>query len=270
MLSAGNALGASLQLTTSSMGGDDAEKQQSDWGGPEIGSGAASAPSPANDGTGPPSIAGVATTSEGSGSDKHSDGMLVRWGDEDDGGANPLTWSTAKKAGVLSVIASGSMCVTCASSVVSTTYGGLERDLGVSHEVAILGLSIFVVGLGLGPCILAPFSEFYGRRVSVPGRREQRLPSESPSLQPIYLISFGAFFLLGLPVAFANNIAVFLVFRFLTGFAGSSFLSIAGGSISDMWEPGKSLIPMACYTCTPFLGPVIGACRSGGGVGEQG
>ncbi len=29
--------------------------------------------------------------------------------------------------------------------------------------------------------------------------------------------------------------AVFLVFRFLTGFCGSTFLSVAGGSVSDLF-----------------------------------
>ena len=30
--------------------------------------------------------------------------------------------------------------------------------------------------------------------------------------------------------------AVFLVFRFVTGFCGSAFLSVAGGSVSDMFS----------------------------------
>lgn len=38
-----------------------------------------------------------------------------------------------------------------------------------------------------------------------------------------------------LPVAFANNIAVHLIFRFLTGFAGSAFLSVSGGAVSDVF-----------------------------------
>mgnify|MGYP000100127258 CR=1 FL=1 len=61
------------------------------------------------------------------------------------------------------------------------------------------------------------FSQFYGRR-------------------PIYLVSFGAFALLGLPVAFANNPAVFFIFRFITGFLGSAFLSVAGGTVADLFQ----------------------------------
>ncbi|UZJ54118.1 hypothetical protein CBS101457_003438 [Exobasidium rhododendri] len=168
---------------------------------------------------------------------------LVGWHPEGDVD-NPLTWPKWKKIRVLAVISSGSICVTCASSVVSSAYYGLEDELGASHEVAILGLSLFVTGLGIGPCLLAPFSEFYGRR-------------------PIYLLAFGGFFLLGFPVAFANNLPVFFIFRFLTGFAGSAFLSVAGGSVSDMWLPNDSLLPMSFYTVTPFLGPVLGPVYGG-------
>lgn len=161
------------------------------------------------------------------GSKSDNERIVVEWNEYDVD--NPLQWTLLKKARVLGIIAMGSTCVTCASSVVSSAYSGIQADLDVSKEVAILGLSLFVAGLGLGPCILAPFSEFYGRR-------------------PIYIISYGSFFLLNFPVAFANHISVFLIFRFLTGFVGSAFLSVAGGSVSDMWLPNDSLLPMAFYT----------------------
>lgn len=44
---------------------------------------------------------------------------------------------------------------------------------------------------------------------------------------------------LNFPVAFAPNIAVHLIFRFLTGFAGSAFLSVSGGAISDVFINAK-------------------------------
>lgn len=100
--------------------------------------------------------------------DKLSDtsAKLVVWDDDDP--ENPQSWSNLRKYCILATISTGSLCVTCASSVVTSAYKGIERDLGASEEVAILGLSLFVVGLGLGPMLLAPFSEFYGRKVNRP------------------------------------------------------------------------------------------------------
>ena len=61
---------------------------------------------------------------------------------------------------------------------------------------------------------LSPLSEFYGRR-------------------PIYIISFGFFLIWLIPCAVAKNVGTELVSRFIDGFAGSAFLSVAGGTVGD-------------------------------------
>ncbi|PWY99742.1 MFS general substrate transporter [Testicularia cyperi] len=157
---------------------------------------------------------------------------------------NPQNWSRSRKVTLLIVVSLCAFVVTCTSSIISNAYGGIQAEFGISKEVAILGLSLFVVGLGIGPMLLGPMSEFYGRR-------------------PIYLWSYSAFVLLGLPVSFANNLPVFLIFRFLTGFCGSAFLSVAGGTVADVFSAKEIFVPMAVYTNGPFLGPVFGPLLSG-------
>jgi MFS family permease len=56
-------------------------------------------------------------------------------------------------------------------------------------------------------------------------------------------------------VAVAKNIATMLVSRFLDGLAGSAFLSVAGGSVGDMFPRERLQAPMMVYTASPFLGP---------------
>lgn len=53
---------------------------------------------------------------------------------------------------------------TCASSMASSTYAGIEESFDISNEVAILTVSLFVMGLGIGPLLVGPVSEFIGRR----------------------------------------------------------------------------------------------------------
>jgi MFS family permease len=53
---------------------------------------------------------------------------------------------------------------TCASSMASSTYAGIEQSFDISNEVAILTVSLFVMGLGIGPLLVGPVSEFIGRR----------------------------------------------------------------------------------------------------------
>lgn len=48
---------------------------------------------------------------------------------------------------------------TCASAMYTSTYAQLEKDFHCSRIVATLGLSLFVIGLGLGPMVMSPLSE---------------------------------------------------------------------------------------------------------------
>ncbi|KAF8609430.1 MFS general substrate transporter [Ceratobasidium sp. AG-I] len=157
---------------------------------------------------------------------------------------DPKKRPTLRKWLIVFVLATSSTCVTCASSVAAMARPGLQKEFGVSTPVAILGISLFVEGLGIGPLLLGPLSEFFGRR-------------------HIYWISFVFFVLFNVPVAFAPNIEVYLIFRFITGFSGAAFLSVAGGTVADLFDNTRVASPMACYTISPFIGPVLGPAFSG-------
>lgn len=64
---------------------------------------------------------------------------------------------------------------------------GIEKGLNVGREVAILSISLYVMGLGVGPLFAGPISELYGRNI-------------------VYRTSFALFFVFSFPVAFAPNI----------------------------------------------------------------
>ncbi|KAL1410978.1 hypothetical protein Q8F55_001921 [Vanrija albida] len=156
----------------------------------------------------------------------------------------PFNLTPWRKWLMVATLAVSCTCVTFTSSMTANTYPGLEAEFGIVEEVAILSISLFVMGLGIGPLFLGPLSEFIGR-------------------QKVLLYSFTIFFLFNLPVAFANHIALYHVFRFLTGFAGSSFLSVSGAAITDVFPNHKVGTPMMIFSGAPFLGPVIGPLVSG-------
>jgi MFS family permease len=66
-----------------------------------------------------------------------------------------------------------------------------------------------------------------------------------------------------IPCAAAQNIQTMLVARFLGGLSGSSFLSVAGGSVGDVFSNDQLQTPMIFYTATPFAGPVLGPLVGG-------
>ncbi|OAX40792.1 MFS general substrate transporter [Rhizopogon vinicolor AM-OR11-026] len=157
---------------------------------------------------------------------------------------NPQNMSLFRRWLAVLVISSAALCVTCASSIAAFTEQGAAQTFHVSREVTVLGISLFVTGLGAGPLLVGPLSEVYGRNT-------------------VYRISYALFFIFTFPVAFAPNVGVFLTFRLITGFCGSAFLSVAGGSVSDMFPNLTIANPMAVYTMSPFIGPVVGPMISG-------
>lgn len=111
----------------------------------------------------------------------------------------------------------------------------------------------------MGPLFLSPLSEvciflqylffvlinhtdevkFYGRR-------------------NIYIVSFTLFLIWLIPCAVAKNMQTMIIARFLNGLSGSAFLSVAGGTVGDLFDRHELAAPMMLYTASPFVGPEIG------------
>lgn len=133
---------------------------------------------------------------------------------------------------------------TCASSIYTATYQQMESEFGDSRIVSVLGLSMFVLGIACGPMFFSPLSEFYGRR-------------------PIYLVAWTVYVIWSIPQAVAKNVTTIIVCRFLDGFSGSTFLTVSGGTVGDLFTPNELQVPMAIFTLAPFLGPCAGPLLGG-------
>jgi multidrug resistance protein len=121
---------------------------------------------------------------------------------------------------------------------------GIQEAFGVSAEIGTLGLSLYILGFALGPLVLAPLSEYYGR-------------------SPVYIGSWFILFISQLPVALAPNIGTVLACRFIAGFGGSAPLTNTGGTISDLWERNDSGNAMRSYGISSTFGPPIALVISG-------
>jgi DHA1 family multidrug resistance protein-like MFS transporter len=77
---------------------------------------------------------------------------IVGWNGPDDP-ENPMNWSRAKKWRITMVTAMMTFCVSFASSVFSTATQVTAVEFGVSLEVMILGVSLYVLGFACGTYI---------------------------------------------------------------------------------------------------------------------
>ena len=75
------------------------------------------------------------------------------------------------------------------------------------------------------------------------------------------------YIIFNIPCALAPNIGSLLVSRFLCGFFGSAPLTLAGGTISDIWGPTERGFAIAIFAAAPYGGPVLGPLV-GGFVGK--
>jgi MFS transporter, DHA1 family, multidrug resistance protein len=88
--------------------------------------------------------------------------------------------------------------------------------------------------------------------------------SEMPELgrSGIFFWTLLAFILFQFPVGFAQNMPMFLVFRWLTGFCGSPCLATGGGTIADIYDPAMVVYLICIWSsagvCGPVFGPIIG------------
>jgi MFS family permease len=77
------------------------------------------------------------------------------------------------------------------------------------------------------------------------------------------MLSMIFFLLFLIPCAAAQNIQTMLVGRFFNGLAGSAFLSVAAGTVADLFVPSEIQNPMTLYTIAPFIGPALGPVIGG-------
>lgn len=178
--------------------------------------------------------------------------------------------SFLKKAYHTAATACLGFSVTCGSSLITPATPEIQAYFDVSRTASILALSLFVIGLAIGPMIAAPISETYGRSV-------------------VYKVSSLIYMLFILGAGFSKSFGSLLVCRFLAGTIGGPVLAVGAGTNADMYAAKNRavasslfiMMPVSCKqslpddrrlafhyskTCTltpiqflgPALGPVIG------------
>lgn len=157
---------------------------------------------------------------------------------------NPMNWSRGKKWTVTLIASFLVFMIAFGSSVPSGGLGLIEKKYNVSLEVAILVCSMMVIGFAVGPLLWSPMSEQVGRR-------------------PVYIVSLTGYVCFNILCALAPNIGSLLVGRFLCGVFSSSGLSLAGGTIADVWATEERGFAIAYFAAAPYCGPVVGPLVTG-------
>ncbi|KAL4912109.1 major facilitator superfamily domain-containing protein [Aspergillus aurantiobrunneus] len=158
---------------------------------------------------------------------------------------NPLNWPAKQKWTNLALISLQGTLSPIASTILALGTTQLERDFALTDPYTpALPIGLYVLGLGIGPVLIAPCSEIFGRRV-------------------VYTASFCVFAVLNVGCALAPNITALVILRLLSGMAGSAGPSLGGSSIGDMFSPEERGKAQAVYSLGPTCGPVLGGVMGG-------
>ncbi|KAB8226885.1 hypothetical protein ETB97_004438 [Aspergillus alliaceus] len=175
---------------------------------------------------------------------KSNDSARVDWDGPDDA-ANPMNWPTSTKAVQLVFMAFNTFVSPLASSMFAPGVQYVMRDFHSPDQM--LGsfiVSVYVLGYMLGPFLIAPLSEIYGR-------------------VPLYHACNVLFLVFTIACAVAQTLPQLIVFRLFAGIAGVCPITIGSGTVADMIPVEKRAGIMAVWALGPILGPVIGPIAGG-------
>ena len=122
----------------------------------------------------------------------------------------------------------------------------MSEKFNISAVASSVGLTLFIVGYGIGPMFLSPLSE---------------LPQLGRA--PVYIITLIVFVLLQIPTALGKNLGTVLPLRFLAGFVGSPALATGGASLADIWAPEDRAAVLGLWGLAAMSGPAIGPVIGG-------
>ena len=175
---------------------------------------------------------------------KSTDGTIttdktVKW-DKPQDPANPKDWPMTRKWAATTVVSAFAFISPVASSMVAPALDDIGQELHVYNPtLKALMLSIFLLAYAIGPLIVGPLSEIYGR---------------------VLVLQFSNLFFVvfNLGCGFARTGPQMIICRFFAGLGGSAPLSIGGGVLSDCWHPEQRGRAIAIYSLAPLVGPALG------------
>ncbi|KAJ4374123.1 hypothetical protein N0V83_002864 [Neocucurbitaria cava] len=157
---------------------------------------------------------------------------------------NPFDWSEKRKNFTVWISCVITALTAFSAGSYSPGVGQMTEEWGVSNVAALVGITTFTTGFAVAPMVLAPFSEINGRR-------------------PVFLASGVLFVICQLCTGLTRSYAGMLVVRFLTGVGGSTFSTMVGGVVADIYHAEHRNTPMALFSGSALFGTGWGPLVSG-------
>ncbi|PYI10972.1 MFS general substrate transporter [Aspergillus sclerotiicarbonarius CBS 121057] len=162
---------------------------------------------------------------------------------------SPYKWSPTYKWALTVVSCVSTLFASFAARCYSPGAEQMASEWQVSQVAALVGITTFCCGFAIGPMFLVPFSEIYGRK-------------------PVFVATAILFTICQLCCSVTRSYPGMLVARFFCGVGGSTFSTMVGGIVVDIFHASNRNTPMALFSWAALFGtgldPLVG-----GFIGED-
>ncbi|KAK2594376.1 hypothetical protein QQS21_007936 [Conoideocrella luteorostrata] len=157
---------------------------------------------------------------------------------------NPINWRSSKKWAVTDVLSATGFNRIMVSTIMAPALPTIAREFNMNSAEAVMALSIYLLATAIGPLVLGPLSEVYGRT-------------------PILHASNIWFLVWNIACGFSKTRGTLIAARFMAGFGASAIYSLAGGVLGDVWRPEQRGKSLGIYLLIPLLGAAVGPIIGG-------
>lgn len=158
---------------------------------------------------------------------------------------DPMQWSSAKKFSVVLNIALLSAAGQMASSMVAPSAVQIILEFHTSNLIlAVLSVSVFLIGMAVGLLLTSGLSEVYGR-------------------VPVIHVTNILFVVFASVAAVSQSLGQLIGFRFLQAVAAAAPPAVGGGVIGDMFAPQDRGRATSVYGLGMLMGPMLGPIAGG-------
>ncbi|CAO1625034.1 unnamed protein product [Parajaminaea phylloscopi] len=151
---------------------------------------------------------------------------------------DPRKWSSARKWTQVFIVSYGALIPTMGANIFFPALDDLRVELNATPNQISLSVSTYILLQGLIPMLWSPISEIYGRK-------------------PCFLTGMALYTLAVGFTSLAPNMSTVIGLRILAAAGSSCTLSIAAGSLADMYEAEERGVVVGVYYSLPITGPAI-------------
>ncbi|SMQ50143.1 unnamed protein product [Zymoseptoria tritici ST99CH_3D1] len=152
---------------------------------------------------------------------------------------SPFLWSSARKRMMTGLSCLVTFIAAYNSGAYSPGVAQMASEWNVSRVAVLVGITTFTCGFAIAPMFLAPFSEINGRR-------------------PVFVVTGLLFVVFQIVCAVTPTFVGELVNRFLAGAMSSTFSTMVGGVVSDIFHAQDRNTPMTLFSAAALLGTGFG------------